>query len=117
MGIERLLTLLAEDKRVRPASVPDAYVAFSGAGTELPAWRAAEALRDAGLAAVLHCGGGSFKSQLRKADASGARFALILGEAEAQAGTVSLKPLRELGEQVTVALSSAVETIRAHPRA
>jgi histidyl-tRNA synthetase len=116
MGIERLLTLLAEQERERPAPVPDAYIAFSGAGTELPAWRAAEALRDAGLAAVLHCGGGSFKSQLRKADASGARFALILGEAEAQAGKVSLKPLRELGEQVTVALDWAVETIRAHAR-
>jgi histidyl-tRNA synthetase len=113
MGIERLLTLMTEAARAIPLAVPDAYVAFSGAQTELPAWRAAEALRDAGLGAVLHCGGGSFKSQLRKADASGARFAVIVGEAEAQAGQVSVKPLRELSEQVTVSPHEAVQIIAA----
>jgi histidyl-tRNA synthetase len=113
MGIERLLTLMGEAGQAPAAAGPDAYVAFSGAQTELPAWRAAEALRDAGLGVILHCGAGSFKSQLRKADGSGARFAVIVGEAEAQADQVSVKPLRELGEQVTVSVAAAIEMIRA----
>ncbi|HEU5282634.1 MAG TPA: histidine--tRNA ligase [Burkholderiales bacterium] len=114
MGVERLLALLAEAEGVQPpATPPDAYLAHSGPGTELHAWRMAESLRDAGLAVILHCGGGSFKSQLRKADASGARFAVIVGEAEAAAQKVSVKPLRELGEQVTVSLAGAVEMLQA----
>jgi histidyl-tRNA synthetase len=44
---------------------------------------------------VFHCGGGSFKSQMKKADASGARLAVIIGEDEAREGSASLKPLRE----------------------
>ena len=111
MGVERLLALM-EEAGPAAAAAPDAYVAFSGAQTELPAWRAAEALREAGLSAVLHCGGGSFKSQLRKADASGARFAVIVGETEAQAGQVSVKPLREPGEQVSVDLPAAVALLK-----
>jgi histidyl-tRNA synthetase len=114
MGVERLLALLSEPERAQPpATPPDAYLAHSGAGTERHAWRMAEALRDAGLAVILHCGGGSFKSQLRKADASGARFAVIVGEAEAAAERVAVKPLRELGEQVTVSLAGAVEMLQA----
>jgi histidyl-tRNA synthetase len=62
---------------------------------------------------VLHCGGGSFKSQMKKADGSGARFALIIGDDEAQAGQVSLKPLREAGEQVRVTVDQAVEVLSA----
>ena len=112
MGVERLLALLAENAQP-PVMLPDAYLAHSGAGTELHAWRMAEGLRDAGLAVVMHCGGGSFKSQLRKADASGARFAVIVGETEAVAGRVAVKPLRALGEQVTVTLAGAVEMLRA----
>jgi histidyl-tRNA synthetase len=57
----------------------------------------------------MHCGGGSFKSQLKRADASGARFAVIVGDEEAQAGAVSLKPLRELGEQVRVGVDEAAD--------
>ena len=56
---------------------------------------------------VLHCGGGSFKSQMKKADASGARFALIIGDDEAAAGEVTLKPLREMGEQVRMTVDEA----------
>ena len=62
----------------------------------------AETLRDAGHAVVVNAGGGSFKSQMKKADASGARFALIIGDDEAAAGTVAVKPLRDGGEQVAV---------------
>jgi histidyl-tRNA synthetase len=112
MGVERLLALLSEGA-LPPAAPADAYLAYSGAGVELHAWRMAEGLRDAGLAVILHCGGGSFKSQLRKADASGARFAVIVGEAEAAAGRVAVKPLRELSSQVAVSLAGAVEMLQA----
>jgi histidyl-tRNA synthetase len=113
MGVERLLALMSEAGAVAPPRVPDVYVAFSGAGVDGAAWQAAEALRDAGLMVVLHCGGGSFKSQLRRADASGAAFAVIVGEAEAAAGQVAVKPLRQLSEQVSVSVAHAAQMVRA----
>ena len=64
--------------------------------------RVAETLRDAGLAIVLNAGGGTFKTQMKRADASGARFALIVGDDEAASNRVALKPLRETGEQTTL---------------
>lgn len=94
MGVERLLALMAESATAVPESVPDAYVLRQGTAAERWAERVAETLRDAGLAVVLHCGGGSFKSQMKKADASGARHAVIIGDDEALAGLVSVKPLR-----------------------
>ena len=66
------------------------------------ALRVAEALREAGFSVTQHCGGGSFKSQMKKADASGAPVAVILGDEEAQAGQASIKPLREEREQFRV---------------
>jgi histidyl-tRNA synthetase len=92
--------------------VPDAYLVHHGELADRFAQGAAERLRDADLAVLVHCGGGSFKSQMRRADASGARFAIIIGDDEAKAGTVSVKPLRESGEQVRVSLAEAVELIR-----
>ena len=71
------------------------------------AWSVAEALRDQGLSVVMHCGGGSFKSQMKRADASGARFAVIIGDNEAAEGKLSLKPLRMPGEQVRISASKA----------
>jgi histidyl-tRNA synthetase len=60
---------------------------------------------------VLHSGGGSFKSQMKKADGSGAHFALIIGDDEAQTGQATLKPLRGDGEQVRVAQTELAKTI------
>ncbi|MCB1964907.1 MAG: histidine--tRNA ligase, partial [Candidatus Accumulibacter sp.] len=60
--------------------------------------RVAEGLRDQGIDVLFHCGGGSFKSQMKKADASGAAFAVIVGDDEANAAEVTLKPLRSTGE-------------------
>ena len=71
----------------------------AGEAASREAWQLAERLRDAGLACVLGAGG-SFKSQMKKADASGARFAIILGDDEIAAGKVTLKALRGQGEQV-----------------
>ena len=60
---------------------------------------------------ILHCGGGSFKSQMKKADSSGARFAVIIGDDEAVAGEVSVKPMRGGGEQVRVRIEQAAAVI------
>jgi histidyl-tRNA synthetase len=94
MGNERLVALLLEAGRAAAARVPDAYVVSQGEGALESAFRLAQELRARGLHVVLHAGGGSLKSQMRKADASGARCALILGEDELRAGEVSLKMLR-----------------------
>jgi len=72
----------------------------------------AGALRAENLATVLHCGGGSFKSQMKKADASRARFAVIIGDDEAAAGQVSLKPLRDTTEQTRVDVALAIEFLK-----
>ena len=98
-GIERLIALLREGGR--PVDVPaaDAYVVLQGEGTDVAALLLAETLRAQGYAVVQHAGGGSFKSQMKKADASGARHALILGEDELKAGEVTVKPLRDGGGQ------------------
>jgi histidyl-tRNA synthetase len=57
---------------------------------------------------VLNAGGGSFKSQMKRADASGARYAIVIGDDEAARGVVALKPLREAGEQRHVAMAELV---------
>jgi histidyl-tRNA synthetase len=111
MGVERLLALLAEQGFQPQALAPDAYVIHQGEQADRLAWQAAEQLRDAGLSVVLHCGGGSFKSQMKKADASGARFAVIIGDDEAAVAEVSLKPLREAGEQARMGVAQAVDVL------
>ncbi|MBW7469611.1 histidine--tRNA ligase [Marinobacter sp. F4218] len=98
MGLERLILLL-ETLDLVPAHVnsdADVYVTAMGEGAMAPALALAEELRVALPEAVVvsHCGGGSFKSQMKKADKSGARYAVILGENEVANGTAGLKPLR-----------------------
>ncbi len=112
MGVERLLALMQESGARVPEPVPDAYLVHQGEAASAWAPGVGESLRDAGLAVVLHCGGGSFKSQMKKADASGALAAVIIGDDEAQAGQVSVKPLRALGEQARVGLDEAADLIR-----
>ncbi|MCG5031818.1 histidine--tRNA ligase [Mesosutterella sp. OilRF-GAM-744-9] len=99
MGAERVLELMKEFG-VHPTE-PDCtvYVVHCGEGTLDPAVEVAEELRDLGVATIVHGGEASMKSQMKKADASGALFALIVGESEAAAGQVSIKPLRELPEK------------------
>jgi histidyl-tRNA synthetase len=111
MGVERVLELVAAARTIEPP-MPDAYVVRQGDAAERYAERVAETLRDAGLDVILHCGGGSFKSQMRRADASRARFAIIIGEEEAAAGEVTLKPLRETVVQVRVRPAEAADRMR-----
>ena len=107
MGIERLLLLIETLGKV-PAELArtvDVYLVMLGDEAERAGFRLAEQLRDAlpGIRLVVHCGGGSFKSQFKKADKSGALYALILGEDEAAAEQIGLKPLRDRSEQQNLA--------------
>ncbi len=112
MGVERLLALLEESAFSVPLKVPDVYLIHQGEAADKIALQVSELLRDAGLHVVLHCGGGSFKSQMKKADASGSRYAIIIGDDEANANELSVKPLRELGEQARMGVSEAADVIK-----
>ncbi len=112
MGVERLLALMLDVGGNPPADVPDVYLVNVGEAASRFAQQAGETLRDAGFNVVLHGGGGSFKSQMKKADASGARFAMIIGDDEALAGEVTIKPLRGDGEQQRVALAASAELLK-----
>ena len=115
MGVERLLALMAETGVAVAEAVPDAYIVRQGEAALPWGEQIAEKLRDAGLAVVLHCGGGSFKSQMKKADTSGARYAVILGDNEALAGMLAVKALRSITgqqEQRQVSLPEACEIIK-----
>jgi histidyl-tRNA synthetase len=108
LGIERLLLLLEELGLQGPSQAPDAYCVVGSDAAMPAAVKLAEELRAAGVSVVMHSGGGSFKSQLKKADASGARFALILGDDEIAKGAVTVKALRDgSGTQAERVLASA----------
>ncbi len=94
MGIERVIELLKEARVADAAASTDVYVLHQGGATQQQAFLVAERLRDAGLDVVLHAGEASMKSQMKKADASGAQYAVIIGEAELAAGTAAVKALR-----------------------
>ncbi len=98
IGLERVF-LLMQEYGVTANNAPDIYLVNVGEQAEQQAFSAAETLREAGLNVILHAGGGSFKSQMKKADRSGARYAAILGDDEAAVGEISLKPLLQVGEQ------------------
>jgi len=107
IGVERMILLMHAQGASR-AHAPDGYIVHAGGHGAALARRIAETLRDHGASIVLHAGGGSFKSQMKKADASGARLALIVGDDEAASETVSIKTLRDGGDQVSVPLRDLV---------
>ncbi|WP_110651343.1 histidine--tRNA ligase [Salinicola peritrichatus] len=112
IGLERLMLLL-ETLELIPEEAKggaDAYLLAMGEAAEREALLLGERLRDAlpALRLQVHCGGGSFKSQIRRADRSGAKVALILGEDEIANGRLTLKPLRDDGDQQTLALDDAI---------
>jgi histidyl-tRNA synthetase len=94
IGLERLLELYLEVNQPDDTADLDVYVVHQGEGTARRAFTLAEELRDAGFAVVLHAGGGGFKSQMKRADVSGAAVAVILGENELNTGTAAVKVLR-----------------------
>jgi histidyl-tRNA synthetase len=112
IGLERVF-LLMQEYGITAADAPDVYLVNVGAEAEHHALRLAETMRDAGITVVMHAGGGSFKSQMKKADRSGARHAVIVGEDEIAANEVTLKPMLGAGEQARMKLSSAIERLKA----
>ena len=107
-GMERLIALWQGAGRVPAPRAPEAYLVHQGEGAAECALLAAQALRAAGHAVVQHAGGGSFKSQMKKADASGALIALIVGEDEVRANELTLKFLRRDRPQIKLRRDSLV---------
>jgi histidyl-tRNA synthetase len=109
MGLERLLLLLETLNLQAPTAAPDAYAVVPEPADLPRILPTLEALRAAGVSVQMHAGGGSFKSQFKKADGSGARFALVFGGDELARGEVAVKPLRVsqdgTAEQVTRTLA------------
>jgi histidyl-tRNA synthetase len=110
LGMERLIDLLDAPERFDAAAAPHAYLIAVGELAEAKATRLAESLRDAlpDLHLQLHYGGGSFKSQFKRADKSGAALALILGDDEARDQTISVKSLRNDEGQKTLTIAELI---------
>ncbi|MFM1827081.1 MAG: histidyl-tRNA synthetase, partial [Pseudomonadota bacterium] len=94
MGVERLLALIEAVGRLGAIAGPDVYLVHWVEGSHSLALGCAEQLRNAGLSVQMHAGGGSLKSQMKRADASGARFAVLMGETELASNQVTVKVLR-----------------------
>jgi histidyl-tRNA synthetase len=116
IGMERVF-LLMQEYGVVAEDAPDVYLVNVGELAEQAAFALAERLRQAGLQVVLHAGGGSFKSQMKKADRSHARYAIILGDDEVNTQQVSLKPLRAeaLDKQQQLSLDAAIAYLQGNP--
>jgi histidyl-tRNA synthetase len=107
MGVERVVELIRQAGTLPPPAAPDVYVIAAGERATRAGMALVEQLRDAlpGLAFEMNQGGGNFKAQFRRADRSGARLALVLGDDELERGAAALKPLRQDGAgQTEVAL-------------
>jgi histidyl-tRNA synthetase len=105
LGMERILALL-ESQQKQPLQTVDIYMILIGAASEIKGLQISENIRDAvpGVKMITHCGGGSLKSQMKKADKSGAGIALIIAEDELENEQVTVKYLREKKEQETVSV-------------
>lgn len=108
MGVERLISLLEDSDTASQTDQLHAYMVLVGEEPQRQGLILAERLRNQvpGLRLLTNCGGGSFKSQFKKADRSGARYALVIGEDELQRGVTGIKPLRDNGEQQEIALDA-----------
>jgi histidyl-tRNA synthetase len=114
LGIERLLALREAANVDVPRGHPDVYLMLQGVSSSRKGLLLAERLRDEnpGLGILSNCGGGSFKSQMKKADKSGATIALILGDNEINEGTVTVKFLREQKDQQTISQNEITEFLK-----
>ena len=116
MGLERLVLLVQEvNKSIPVKSAVDIYVVYQGEGTTLAAFQLAEKLRSElpHLSTMLHCSGGNFKKQFKRADKSGAILALVLGESEVQNNQVVVKHLLGGAEQQTIDVDNLIEHVKA----
>ena len=116
MGLERLVLLVQEvNKSIPVKSAVDIYVVYQGEGSTLAAFQLAEKLRSElpHLSTMLHCSGGNFKKQFKRADKSGATLALVLGESEVQNNQVVVKHLLGAAEQQTIDVANLIEHVKA----
>jgi histidyl-tRNA synthetase len=115
LGIERVVALLRQSGKLPQIGAPDVYLVVSGERAQRAGLRLAEQLRDAlpGHGVVLNLGGGNLKTQFRRADRSGARLAVILGDEELDRGVAALKPLRHEGGQIDCPVDLLAERITA----
>ena len=112
MGTERLLALIKGKEKGITQPTSDIYIIHQGGQGMGYAWKCAEFLRNEGLNVILHCGGGNLKSQMKRADATGACYALIIGDDEVKTQEVIIKPLREPIEQVSVKLGKVTQLVK-----
>ena len=114
MGMERLVAILQEEGKAEGLGYADVYMVLMGDQAVSEGFQIAEQLRSEipQLGLQVNCGGGSFKSQFKKADKSGARYALVLGDDELKKGIISLKPLRDKQDQKELPLQSLSDSIR-----
>lgn len=115
IGLERVF-LLMQEYGVQADDAPDVYLVNVGEQAESAAFSIAEQLRNANIQVVLHAGGGSFKSQMKKADRSHAKYALILGDDEVVNQQVTLKPMLATvkGEQQRLSVEAAITYLTTH---
>jgi histidyl-tRNA synthetase len=116
IGVERVIECLKQSGDIEAASQVDVYVVHQGGATATQALMTAEQLRDAGLDVICHAGDASLKSQMKRADVSGAEFAVIIGETELASSSASVKPLRQplsgaTAEQRIVPLETLADTL------
>jgi histidyl-tRNA synthetase len=121
IGVERILDLMRSQVMASPSV--DVYVVHQGDAAASAAMQCAERLRDSAISVQMHAGGGSFKSQMKRADGSGAAYAIILGDDEIAAGKATVKALRvnrqenstsdgTEGQQWSVDLQTVAESLR-----
>jgi histidyl-tRNA synthetase len=118
MGVERIIELLKARGDVEPASIADVYIAHRGEAAGVVAAEIAESLRDASLDVVLYCqaanSGGSLKSQMKRADESGALYTVIIGDEEVESGKATVKAMRQGaidGEQTQVVFNELADYV------
>jgi histidyl-tRNA synthetase len=115
IGLERVF-LLMQEYGITASDAPDVYLVNVGEQAGQAAFSIAEQLRNANIRVVLHAGGGSFKSQMKKADRSQAKFALILGDDEVVNNVVNLKAMQAetKSEQLQCTLQEAIVHLTAY---
>ncbi len=114
LGMERLVELLIRQDLLAGGAPPQVYLALLGTAAEVRGMALAESLRDQGIRVQCNCGGGNLKTQLRRADRSGARYALLLGEQESARRAVSVKDLRAPVQQMDVLEADIGDYLKRH---
>jgi histidyl-tRNA synthetase len=112
LGMERLVELAAQQQIAGRNITPHVYFALMGDSASRRGMQLAELLRNQGLRVECNCGGGSLKSQMKRADRSGAAYALLLGESEVLANLVSIKSLRADEAQTQLPITEAVALLK-----